>query len=193
MIVYKFQVEISNFLGGPGVNTWWGGGETGGGFAQFAGLLRDFYEAMGNTLAPSVVTQMRPDVPAYESTTGELVNLGVVDSWTVQASSGAEGNIPRSAQLKIDARTLTIVNNRFLRGGIYLGPIGEGAIDSNGQISSEKISVVEAALAPLYANFDAMQWVIRQASQGPAEPFEVGYVSTATASRTPAVLRSRRD
>jgi hypothetical protein len=93
--------------------------------------------------------------------------------------------------MKLRFATATVVGNRRLRGGIYLGPIADFAITSTGAIQSAANAAVASAYQAMISGIGPRLQVYHRPVGGSGGV--AGDVTGVTVMPLPAVLRSRRD
>ena len=201
-VAYRFQIPLTGFAGGPGVNTYhFVTSETVQDLDQQLSNINSSLEAIYNglrTFMPSDVTASSPpEVEIFEIDTGIVIGYWAPTPWT---HSGIDLNSvsARTDQAKMRFRTATVHKGRLVRGGVYFGPISDNALAGDGSINS---SFVNAA-APLFENLlreneDQPTLCVYVRPRGPDSevpgPGMMAPVTAVSVSALPAVLRSRRD
>lgn len=197
MALMRARVELTGFEGAPGLNTWHflNGPLTQSDADVISGALFTFYEDVRDALISQFEANAPLEVAEVDVATGQTTNVAVPTdtSWTVDPPAGGS-NTSRATQAKVRLLTGAFVNGRQIRGGIFLGPVGEGALDNDGNISTAKRAAIVAAAQAMQAaltvnNIDLCVYSRPKDGQGGST---ARAVSVDVAPR-PAVLRSRRD
>lgn len=193
----RARVELTGFEGAPGLNTWHflNGPLTQADADIVSGALFTFYQDVRDALVSQFEANAPLEVAEVDVATGQTTNVAVPTdtSWTVNPPVGGS-NTSRATQAKVRLLTGAFVNGRQVRGGIFLGPIGEGAMDTDGNISSSKRTAIVAAAGAMQTaltvgGIDLCVYSRPRNGQGGGT---ARVVSVDVAPR-PAVLRSRRD
>lgn len=149
MAVLQAQFTLSGWEGGPGVNTWhWQTDElvleeTATSLVQ---SVMNFYVGADPYFADGVRISAPSLLKVLNEATGnvnQLVQITAPDDHLMDTLGDAAG---RASMIKIQLITDTLINNRRVRGGIYLGPIAEASIEHDGSVSSEARSVLNLLL-----------------------------------------------
>lgn len=188
------QVVLSGWPGAPGVNTFHFDAPTlpPGEWSAVADGLKAAYQSLASYNMATVsydglCTRYNVESGAIE----DAFNAGA--GWTVASVPGANYNVSRATQIKLQFRTATIRKRRFLRGGIYFGPIGENSIDNNGAISVAAQDAVSGAFDGLIDILGARLSVWGRPTNTTSNDGVLGNVVSIGAMPLPAVLRRRRD
>lgn len=196
--IYKLQVELGAFPGAPGVNSWFcrqavGSSLSDAEVAAFAADLRTFYDTAKTYMAPNVTMQVLGTFDVFDDGDGSLIaRRGFTAPAVVTAGAGSSAT-SRATQLKLQAITNTIRGNRIVRGGIYLGPVSNSAINgTDGSVASTPRTAIIAAMNTLRTRAGEAQWAVWSAPK-PGLVGSSGPVASCNVMAKPAVLRSRRD
>lgn len=201
MPMYRYQIVNGNYPGGPGVNSLFVNQETPtepGVLNEVGGLLETAYTSVKSYLwnassqtFDGVVTEIDPE-------TGDLVRVHAVDSWTLtNTGPSAAGSTALQAKLRFTTDKTVPSSNplhgpRILKGGIYLGPLADAAMVTNGQLNAAFVAAASTmfdGLMDLVGEFRLVVWHRPKARAGG----DYGNVQAVGVKPVPAVLRSRRD
>lgn len=196
--IYRIKVELGAFPGAPGLNTWFVRQAVGSTLADtdvsaFMTDLRTFYDTIKVYMAPNVTMQILGDYDELQDADASLVSRNAVTAPAVVTAGAGSSATSRATMLKLQAITNTVSNNRLVRGGIFLGPVSNSAINgTDGSVASTPRTTVIGAMNALRTRSGEARWAIwRQPRPGLAG--SAGPVASCNVFAKPAVLRSRRD
>lgn len=202
MTLHRVQVELTGWNGAPGINTFHCEAAAPdlppGDLGNFADALEAMYTGIRSLLVPGVTARLLPEAPVIDEATGQIIEGAAVDPWTVTAETGGTTSLSRATMIKVRYTTGTWADGRQIRGGIYLGPVDQQALDTDGSIPAAVREAVTAAHAQMFETGDHADLVVyRRPRRGhptlPDRPGKLAVVTAVDAMPLPAVLRSRRD
>lgn len=198
MPLFRTQVRLSGWTGGPGINTFHF--EHLGGATipeQWPELLEDLYTAVRGFLVPGMVCTLIPEIVEIDPPTGQMTDVRTVDPWTVTGESGGLTTLSRSTMIKAQYRTDLITDGRRIRGGVYFGPIDGQGLDTDGSVpAGVQTAVINGHGGMIDAGFGRLMVYrrpVRDEGGNLVRPGVAGHVQAVTVKAVPAVLRSRRD
>lgn len=193
----RMRVALNWPAGGPGVNTYY--------FSmgtppvtpdQAAEQIQDELGAIFAGFNTSFVTGLTWAVePAYDVVdvpTGNIVGQGALPG-TMPSGAGtnAINTTSRAQQIRLTFRTDKFYDGRRLRGGTFIGPVGGGTLNSNGEVPpgtgagwADKFSAVTTGLGVRLAVYSRPT---------PQHEGRYGDVVNVTSPPVLGTLRSRRD
>lgn len=190
--VYKFEVELGGFAGAPGLNSWFFGSPAGPidvtTMGEIEVALVALYENFRTYMASGVTYTLAPAAKVFDAESGDLVGAHPLEGFSASAT-GSNGDASRASQVKLQLITGAVVNNRFVRGGCYMGPINSNATENDGTIESDVKMGLQTAVTNLILAGPLVVWHRPKNGAG-GQLCEVLSVSVMD---VPAVLRSRRD
>lgn len=192
--VYRAQVLLTGWVGGPGVNTLWFTkgdplGQDQDTAEQIASELEVVYTALKPVFASGVSPEIIPVVDKLDEASGNLLARYGVDGWTIAGGSAAS-SLSRATQAKMRFLTDKIVGNRILQGGPFIGPINNTALTSSGGLDAPEVALMISAWGTFLSGPGPRLAVYSQPRTGTGT---VGDVVSVAVKPLPAVLRSRRD
>lgn len=200
MPVYRVPVTLTwDNPGSPGVNVWHlrTVGDPAEQIAIQDGVdqIRQFYQSL---------FQEAGDVPMRAGLTATCEAItNVVDQeqtaidWTTVQSSSAEPDAPMALQICVGWRTSS--SSRRGRGRTFVGPLNQGAIDTDGTPTGAAITACnDAAQELVTASDNGEGWSVgvyglQTAGGGPTAPHVLRDLTGFKVRDTFAILRSRRD
>ena len=193
MPLARYKVDLGGFAGAPGLNVWFF--ENGDAInADVIGpALRTFYDSVKAQLATGVTVNVPPVAELINEESGALEGFDPQGTLNAVVTGTSAGGLSRATQMKIQARTSAVRDGRLIQGGIFLGPVGETAITTGGEIASAAQTTVVNALVAMKTALqaDGTVWVVY------SRPLEtrVGLAAAVTAQSVwniPGVQRDRR-
>ena len=141
-----------------------------------------------------VVANVDTTMKIIDSETGTLTAVynAATDPGAI-AGTGTGTTISRATQACAQLRTSEFVRGRQLRGRVFIGPLANESIASDGALASGVASVITDGFAALVSGLGPRLCVWSRPLPGPAEVGTYGDVVTVGTMAKPAVLRSRRD
>lgn len=197
MALARYRVALTGFQGAVGINTWhWTVPPLfdGAGAESLGAELRTFYIAAAAYCRDEMTFNFPPFFDLLDEASGQLTGVVNMDNAPAAVNgNGTGGQLGRSSMYKLQLRTNTVANGRFVQGGIYLGPVAENAVGSDGSPNATSRAAVITALEALVpGTVGGTDLVVYkrpvQGQGGSAAP-----VASVSVSSTLAVLRSRRD
>lgn len=199
--VYRFKVDLSGWIGGPGLNTWHmaQAGELGGADqSDLEGMAADImavYDGLKQYLAAGVKVTIAPIVEGFDVATGSLQQVtGITTPTGISASASAAQS--RATQFCVRLKTDAIRGNRLLQGRHFIGPVGGSAVGTDGQVSSAVRAAVESAyggVTDIAGNGRLVVYGRKMVNaDGQSLPGTIGYVQGALCNAVPGTLRSRK-
>lgn len=191
MAVWHLRVDLTNFLGGPGMNSWfgWSASDTPDPAMvnSMAAGLRTFYDAIKSNLVISTQANFNPDVRLYDPVSGAVVGQLGATPWGSAVTGAGSGQEARSTSLKLQLVTGAVAGSRLVRGGCYLGPAASIALGSDGQVDPAVRTAVRTALSTFATGWPLYVWHRpKDGSGGSAHR-----VSSVNVDAVPAVQRRR--
>jgi hypothetical protein len=211
MTVNVFQVELTGFTGGPGVNTWTfvngapipgdpGAALTPGQVDSVAASLGTIYSGFNTYMQNDVTWTIRSESQEVDEVTGQLQNITSGENAPISGTGTATAVGPHFLMMKTQLRTDRFSDGRRIQGGPFIGPMTAERLSSGGSWLSTSLGVVETALsnglaAAVAAGAIPVVWRRPRPASSPLgeRPGTLGVVSASTVWSKPAVLRSRRD
>jgi len=207
-VIYRFRVELTGWVGAPGVNTFWALGieeqqVNSTALQAFGNGLKAVYNSIKTTFALNISARWDGTADALNIADAALVDrVGGLTQWTEQAPVSS-GNMSRATQIKMQFKTDRIRNRRFLSGGVFHGPLTTTALAGDGQVAATARTLYTNAYDGLLDVLGMRLAVYGQPTRpetppgGPVPPNNAdgvaGYVQTVGVMSAPAVLRRRRD
>jgi hypothetical protein len=193
--IFRIKTVLGGFPGSPGVNTHYftaGLTPVAIDLQEAANEVSGMMSAVKAYLVNGLTWSIDPEVHIYEIATGTLTSVAAIDATGLAGNSSAvAGSTSRASMIKVRFSTDTVVNNRRLRGGIYLGPISDAAVSTAGNISAACATAVASGYAALTSGVGPkLQVWHRPKNRAGGVAADVDLVSVMP---VPAVLRSRRD
>lgn len=196
--VARTKIIIDGWAGGPGVNVlaW-----TAFGHAAIidedvdtvAGMIGDMLDGIKTGVVGGCTLRVDKTVNVYEDDTGELVNVLVQSGDEIGVTaSGADNDGSRAQQVLMQLRTSDIVNNRLLRGRMFVGPASNDALDGYGNIAGAVLSAWPGYFSGLISSAGPRLGVWHRPHSALAADGHVGDVTSVTVWSKPGILRSRR-
>lgn len=196
-------MELTGFPGAPGVNTFWAlapsqGVGTGASVDDFSLQLKAFYTTLRSYLPNLMVMNGPASCDVVNVETGELESrIPVATSWN-ETGGDTSTATSRATMAKLRFLTDRVHRGRFLQGGIFFGPLTDGAIAAGGGIRPEFDAAVVTAVQGLLDIVGDLRLAVWSSpkdatSNRPASAGTFGYVQQVGVMPVPAVLRSRRD
>lgn len=197
-VIARYKVELGGFTGAPGLNTLMAldvaqGTPSGTQLDEFNTQLQSMYSDLNAYYPAGNTATVLQTVDLLDVATATLVDRVVLSNvWTVTGiATGGEAS--RATQAKFRYRTDRILNNRFVQGGIYFGPLANNAIAEDGSLQASFRTLVTTAHDGLLDVLGPLRLAIWSQPDPNGSNGEYGYVQSVTAGERPAVLRSRRD
>lgn len=200
--VYTVRVELTGWVGAPGINTW---RFSSGGIDPLTSLsnigeafltdIRAVYDALRLYVVEGWQANPLPVVTRHDEVTGELQETAgmTLTGWPVTGLGDAAGSHEsRATQLVASYTTDQIRNGRVLRGRSFLGPVSSVAIDEDGQIPSSVRTDLLGAFGAVTSGLGPRLGVWGQPGLM-AGAGKYGDVQEVLISGRPGSLRSRRD
>lgn len=201
----RVRVSTSGWSGGPGLNTFYFGGDESLAHAYLCVTRVHTVMAEAATLYPaSVVAVVSTTVDAINSTNGDLINSFSTASVTDIPGSQTAGDIlPAAVAMLLRLQTTTFDDGSRIQGRAFFSPLGGALRDTDGTPQSGAITALESAGDALLdsglADADAVVWRRPRKAVPTATPpitARVGSTALITSTSVPnkfATLRSRRD
>lgn len=212
MAIMRARVQLSGFRGAPGLNTFYGiaeGMDLPVAANNFADRIVAFYnEINGPTTTTSLMVDgytatVEGTMAVIDEATGDLISEIPVTTSPLSVEGDRIGNqSPNATQFLVRFSTGGIVNNRLVKGRVFVGPLF-AALDQDGTPTAAAATQVrDAAQTHLVDPGDTL--VDQPTLQVWSRPFEgsatvdprVGTTHIVIGASVPdffAVLRSRRD
>lgn len=196
----RLRVDLTGWVGGPGVNTWYfspgvpPGNDDPDVMTQIAWDVRNAMSDIAGLFPSAVSWTPNGSVDLLDSETGQ--NTGVLAlTEPITPGSGSAGTSATSRATMICVNLLTghWLNGRQLRGRHFLGPIDAAAIVDDGSISSATAASVAAIYSGFLSGLSPRLCVLHRPKVGFPGTGEYADVTSVSVMRRPAVLRSRRD
>jgi len=201
--IYRFQVNLSGWEGGPGVSTYyarWATVPVIENVQAFADGLKAAYGTMNSMLIDGSHVTIDSEVDVVDEATGILQTRATIVPPAQVNGIGSGSNGSRASMVKMRFTTDKVHNGRLVRGGNYIGPIATAVLDDQGKVRATSIAQVVTAFQGLLdiAGGRLVVWsrpVAASAKPGAPAPRAgaAGFVQSVSAIGAPAVLRSRRD
>ena len=181
---YKVQAQWTGGIGGPYLTTTYFSVAGGATAANANAALGAFFTAIKSLISNTITVATLSQVEEIDATDGHPVASNAVTP--VTNTGTASGDVlPPATQGLVQVHTGQYVNNREIRGRIFLGGMME-ANSTLGVPTSGTITTVNTALATLVADANS-EWIVWSRRNGISKD-----VSSAVMWSTWAQLRSRR-
>lgn len=183
----------SGFPGAPGYTNMFFAGPTTGSLPDAnsaASLVSTYWGAVKSILPPDVQIQVQAEQDIVDVATGKMVGTqsSSAQPQVTGAMSGAY-SAPTGATQPWPSSTFS--NGRRVTARTYLVPLGGGAFEANGTLTSTAITTMFNAASALVADPNTHLAVYTRPKAG--VPGSYALCSAATPRDVAAVLRSRRD
>jgi hypothetical protein len=160
-----------------------------------AAAVRALWGAASTYLSDDMTYTISPTVELLAHDTGEIQGLVTLSSVPSPVTGGSSSNYAAGTGFRLNWKTQSIHNRRFIRGCNFLTPVGSGGWSTSGQVASGAQSGMASAIATYLAamataSLDPIVW--HRPPKGTFSGGAVGLVLTGILSPTPASLRSRR-
>jgi len=192
----RVRTVIDGWTGGPGLMTvYWRPGTGGGTTADATDCVARVRACLFATLLqfPSPVTfAVQSQVDAIEDTTGALVGSFSATPVALVSAGGANSFAPTSSMYLVRLRTALVVNNRILRGRVFLGPILSTQVTSAGGISAGAQTSLNNAFTAMLTGGTTASFPVVWHRPGTTVGTSGAIVAVSTWAQL-GVLRSRRD
>lgn len=200
--IHKFRVELAGFPGAPGVNTFYAlapsqGVGTGATVDDFSQQLKSFYTTLRSYLPAGMSMNGPSSADVLNVETGDLeTRIPVATPWN-ETGGDASSATSRATMAKLRFLTDRVHRGRFLQGGIFFGPLTDGAISGAGAILPTFDNAVNTAtqgLLDIVGDLRLAVWSSPKEATAnrPGSVGTYGYVQQVGVMPVPAVLRSRR-
>ena len=194
--VYRYKVALNGWTGGPGLTLWHCRFATVPIISDvqgFADLIKSAYQVIAEYVVSGVTIKVQPDVEIFDDATGTLVDAAAITPPATITGAATGKNMSRATMIVARLNTDGIHRGHRVHGRHFLGPIGSGALDQNGQIDSlvpPKIVTAYAGVTDLVGG-RLVVWS-RPSSHGAGDGTS-SFVQSVGVMPVPGVLRSRRD
>jgi hypothetical protein len=197
----RYRPVLGGFIGAPGINTFNGEMDVipqASDAQAWATAVRAVYNALSNYLANGVTVTFPGEVTAHNEATGELTAVyGVTPPAVITGSASAiESQESRATQLVVALATDQIRDGRRLAGRIFIGPVGGGALGSDGQVTSSCRTAVQSAFSGVLDS-PGPELVVygppKESGPNSGSPGLKGTVTSVTVRTVPGTLRSRKN
>lgn len=199
--VYRFKVDLSGFVGGPGLNTWHmaqAGGAAGADQSDLEGMAADIravYVALAGNLPQTITTRLAPIVEGFDVATGQLTQVTGIAQPDAVAGTSSQTSMPRATQITVRLKTDAIRGNRLLQGRHFIGPVAGSVIGADGQVTNTVRTSVAAAyggVLDIGGNGRLVVWGRPNPLVDGLETGVLGYVQGVLVNSVPGTLRSRK-
>lgn len=196
--IARFRTRLTGFQGAPGINTFHAldvgqAMPDQAGIDEFSSQLQSMYDDLKAYQVTSQTVTMLPEVDVFDIATGELqARMTIGSTWSLTGSDTIS-NTSKATMAKFRYRTDAIVNNRILQGGIFYGPLSDGAITNTGDINTTFVNLVTTAHDGLLDVLGPLRLAVWAQPSPNGSDGAHGYVQSVGCMPVPAVLRSRRD
>jgi len=198
--IAHIDVELAGDVGGAGISRFW--------FQRSdatppvvsdcnsaAAAVRALWGAASTYLSSDMTYTINPTVELVAHDTGAISGLVTITSVPTAVSGGSGSNYAAGTGFRLNWKTLSVHNRRFIRGCNFFTPVGSGGWSSNGNVSSGALSGMATAIttylgAMATASLDPIIW--HRPLKGTFTGGAVGLIVTGSVSPTPASLRTRR-
>src|SRR3954452_25399149 len=181
--ISRVRVGWTNWLGGPGVSTFYYAAPPTG--AQLTGL-RTFFDAQKVNIPAGIQMQVENQGQQIDTATGQAVDTWTAAAQTVITGTGSGGYVS-VAGYYIRWNTGLFSNGRAVRGKTYMIPCTPPVFDTDGTINGATIASIQAAVTAFMTSTSGGLVVYSPTAKN-------GFVATSgTVMDKQVVLRSRRD
>lgn len=160
-----------------------------------AAAIHNLFSSCG-ALFPSAVTwTYDPTVSVREVDTGALDAELLTGTVPSPVTGGSSGDYAAGVGARIQWKSSSVRNRRFMRSWTAFVPLGNSAFGTNGAISSTAIGIIDSAAATLLAALNTAQLEMIVWHRPPKHTFVGGAAGLVTAffvGTQPMGLRSRR-
>lgn len=195
----RVRLAASGWNGGPGVNVLhYSSGTLGAWDGAAAQSTIDELHAFVNDCsmlwAPGITITFPTSLDIIDSDTGNLIGIEPVPTPVAAvASTGTGASVSRGSQVCMNLLTDMFRNGRRLQGRIFLGPVAQGQIGSDGAINLGSRQLFESKMAAMTSGVGTRLAVYSRPKGNPPSTGYYGDVVAVHCKVTPANLSSRRD
>ena len=160
-----------------------------------AAAMRAIWGAASTYLASDMTYTVRPEVDVVDHASGLVQNIVTLTSVPGPTTGAGSGNYAAGTGFRLNWRTLSVHNRRFIRGANFFTPVAAGGWTTGGIAASGAVSAMATAVntylaALTTAGLEAIIW--HRPAKGTFTGGAVGLVVAGGISTTPASLRTRR-
>lgn len=193
MAIHRVTSVWSGFTGAPGYTNFYfvGDAETGGIAANFA--VRQFWQELEARIPSGVTVTTEAEHANIDESTGTVTSYYTPEHEGSMATNGSSsGGYSSATGAVVGWNTDTVRAGRRVRGRTFIVPLGGGAYDTGGSLTSIVQGIIQTAANNLLSNTGSNNMVVW------ARPINGagGVAAPIVSARVPdlaAVLRSRRD
>jgi hypothetical protein len=192
-------VRTTGYIGAPGINVvHWSAGIGPG--PDDPDAVDEFHDTLSTALInfvgalPTTITwTIDPQVVYFDASDGVLLGStadpGAPRAWTGDGSGTTES---RATQLCMRFNTGAYVNGRELQGRMFLGPVSNEALGSDGQITSTLVANTPGYMSGLISGLGGRLAVWHRPTTPTGTDGSYADVTSITMNATPGTLRSRK-
>jgi hypothetical protein len=191
---------LTGDVGGAGISRYWfqrvdAATITGSDCNAAAAAVRALYGAASTYLAADMTYTFPGPIDVVDHATGLVQNIVPLSSVPTAVTGGGGGNYAAGTGFRLNWKTLSVHNRRFIRGANFLTPVAAGGWTTGGVVAPGAISGMASAITTYLAalntaGLEAIIW--HRPAKGTFTGGAVGLVVTGAVSPTPAGLRTRR-
>jgi hypothetical protein len=157
--------------------------------------LRALYNACIGVFPSAMSYQVLTEVPLFDVASALVSGILVMSSTPAVVTGGGGLDYAAGTGARINWKTTSIHNRRYLRGATFMVPLVAGAYTGQGAVAGATITTIQSAAATFLtaldtANLELIAW--HRPAKGATTGGAAGLVFTGQVPSTPAGLRSRR-
>lgn len=204
-MVYIVRTLWSGTSGGPGITNMAFENDVEGNFMDtttaqtLVNAVRTFFNAQASALPNDVTLSVSNSIDSYNNQTGDLGATITAASAPAAVVGEGAGSFAPASGYKVNLLTSSVLNNRRVRGRVFIVPAIGTAFDVSGLITSTIRGNATTAGAALLTAVDGlnMDWVVWSrpvyVNKVLTKEGEVSKVTGVTVNAKSSILRGRRD
>lgn len=195
----RVRIALTGWSGAPGVITEHYSQGSAGSWNEtviqdLVDEVYDRYAGNSATFITDMSLTVEPSVGIFDAASGELVDyITAPTAPAVIDATGAGQSLSRATMLGIQLRTADFRNGRRVQGRLFWGPIQSGMFGGDGLIQAGIATDVAGTFEASISGLGPRLCVYSRPRAVGDIPGNWADVTNVTVSRTPFVLRSRRD
>jgi hypothetical protein len=190
--IYRSQTVWSGFPGGPATTTLYTSA------IPVTSGIKAFFTALKPYVPPTVTWTIKGNGDKLEDSTGALTGAWSSGGDLTETANAGASAYAAPVGFLVTLLTSTIVHNHHVKGRIFMVPMSNGIMDTNGTLTGTALTAITTAANALVSSQSAQLGVwsrpVKKAT--PNTPVRPGQFCIVTGVNVPdkcVVLRSRRD
>jgi hypothetical protein len=198
--ITHISMQVAGDVGGVGISRFWfqradAADPTQSDCNSAAAAVRALLQSAVTYIAADTTYTCQTQCELQAHDTGAVSGLVTISSVPAVVTGGGGGNYAAGTGYRLNWKTLSVHNRRFIRGCNFITPIASGGWTSGGIAASAAVTAINTAIgtylaAMSSAALDPIIW--HRPPTGTFTGGAVGLIVTGAVSTTPASLRSRR-